>query len=82
MRQIHVERFAIDFRGEHVHVELLEAVVAEVNLSQREAGEAARGEALQVVLAEIQRLQITQLGQSIGAYLKMWRQGRAEQKER
>lgn len=73
MWQIHVEGFAIDFRSEHVHVKLLEAVVAEVNLSQREAGETAWGEALQVVLAEIQSLQITQLGQSIGANLKMWR---------
>lgn len=44
--------------------------MAEVNFSQREAGEAARGEALQIVVAQIKSLQVTQLGQSIGAYLK------------
>lgn len=71
MRQIDAHRFTINFGREHVHVELLEAVVAEVNLHQREAKETARGEALQVVVTQIQSLQVTQLGQSIRAYLEM-----------
>lgn len=71
MRQIHADRFTINFSGEHAHVKLLEAVVAEVNFSQREAREAAREEALKVVVAQIKSLQVTQLGQSIGAYLKI-----------
>lgn len=61
MRQIHVDRFAVHLGSEHVHVELLEAVVAEVNFSQREAGETARGEALQVVVTQVQSLQVSQL---------------------
>ncbi len=62
MRQIHGDRFAVNFSSEHIHVELLEAVVAEVNFNQREAGETAQREALQLVVAQIQSLQVTQLG--------------------
>lgn len=78
MRQIDAHGFTINFSSEHVHVKLSEAVVAEVNFSQREARETARGETLQVVVAQIQRLQVTQLGQSIRAYLKMQRRGEKE----
>ncbi len=59
MRQIHNDRFTINFSSEHVHVELLEAVVAEVHFNQREARETARGEAPQVVVAQIKSLQVT-----------------------
>lgn len=78
MRQIDAHRFTINFSSEHVHVKLLEAVVAEVNFSQREAKETVWGETLQVVVTQIQSLQVTQLGQSIRAYLKMQRRGEKE----
>lgn len=70
VRQIHADGFAVDFRHKRVHVEVAEVVVAEVHFGQREAKEAARREALQVIVAEVESLQVTQFGQSIGAYLE------------
>lgn len=55
-------------------MKLLETVVAEVNFSKRKTREAARREIPQVVVAQIQSLQVTQLGQSIRAHLKVERQ--------
>lgn len=72
--QLDTDRFTVGFIREHIHVELSEIVVAEVNFSQREAGETAGGELLQAVVAQIQTLQVTQLGQSIRAYLQKERQ--------
>lgn len=74
--QIDTDRLPVGFIREHIHVELSEIVVAEVDLGQREAGEAAGGELLQLVVAQIQTLQVTQLGQRVGAYL--WKERQSE----
>lgn len=74
--QIDADRLPVGFIREHIHVELSEIVVAEVDLGQREAGETAGGELLQLVVAQIQTLQVTQLGQRVGTYL--WKERQSE----
>lgn len=72
--QLDTDRFPVGFICEHIHVELSEIVVAEVNFGQREPRETAGGELLKAVVAQIQTLQVTQLGQSIRAYLQKEKQ--------
>ncbi|KAG7278506.1 hypothetical protein CRUP_004115, partial [Coryphaenoides rupestris] len=55
--QIHNDGFAIHFGGEHVHVKVLEAVVAEVHLGQREPRQGPGGQAFQGVVTQVQALQ-------------------------
>ena len=71
VRQVHDDRLAVDFGGKHVHVEVLEAVVAEVHLGQREPCQRPGRQALQGVVAQVQVLQVTQPAQGVGADLEI-----------
>ncbi len=74
--QVHHDWYILCSGGEEIKTELFESVFTQVQLNQRESGEAAVAEILKSVIAQVQRLKVAKFGERFGT--DMWNETAAQ----